>query len=118
LHCLITGSVLEDSGATIAGAGREGFPTRPGGKFLAAVMAGVLALLIALGYQYLKLSKAIDRRAEADSYSGRLDFYIAGVCYAPPERAPLLSRTAPGNAAPQLTSEDGPAAPGPVLRLH
>jgi len=92
---------LGTSGTTIAGAGREGFPTRSGVKFLAAVLAGVLALLIALGYQYLKLSSALERQFERQQYSGKVDFYVAGVCYSRTARMPLVLRAAAATTASQ-----------------
>ncbi len=109
---------MENSGTTIAGAGREGFPARPGGKFLAAVLAGVLALLIALGYQYLKLSSALERQFERRQYSGKVDFYVAGVCYRRTARRPFILRAVAGTTALQPHTEAGPLISGPALRFH
>ncbi len=53
------------------------FLCEPGAKLLILILAGVLSLLILLGYQYLKLSRLADRRTEAGPYSDTVNYFVA-----------------------------------------
>ncbi len=41
------------------------------------LLAGVLSLLVVLGYQYVKLSRVIDRQTEAGPYPKIVDMHLA-----------------------------------------